>query len=107
MADVWSVVDEHRGDAPGNLDGSWRQGFRDDGPFGPLDHRNFSHEVEIGLDDLVARVASISFVAALAPLVRTEVLTRVRGMAEAHPGIAGRERFPLPHRTSVYWCSRR
>ena len=107
VAAVWSVVDEHRGGAPGNLDGTWRQAFGDDAPFFPLEQRTFAHQVEIGIDDLVARVASISFIAALDPAARSDVLARVRCIAETHPGIAGRDRFELPYWTSVYWCLRR
>jgi SAM-dependent methyltransferase len=107
VADIWSVVDEHRGDTPGNLDQTWRTSFHDDGPFEPLDERTFVHVVEVALDDLLARVSSISFIAALPPSDRTGVLERVRTIAAAHPKLNERPRFPLPYRTSIFWCRRR
>lgn len=107
VAEIWSVVDEHRGETPGNLDGSWLRAFRDDGPFGPLRQHTFFQQVDVALDDLVARVSSISFIAAMAPTARSEVLQRVRRIAEVHPDLAGREHFALPYRTSVFWCSKR
>jgi SAM-dependent methyltransferase len=107
VADVWSVVDEHRGTTPGNLDQSWRAAFTDEGPFEPLQERTFVHQVEMTVDDLVARVSSISFIAALPPPVRTSVQERVRTLAAEHPQLVGRPRFSLPYRTSAFWCRRR
>jgi SAM-dependent methyltransferase len=107
VADIWAIVDQHRGDAPGNLDQTWRGAFRDDGPFRPLEERAFAHQVEMGLDDLVARVSSISFISALPAAERTEVLERVLRVAAGHPQLSGRDRFPLPYRTTVHWCAKR
>lgn len=107
VADIWSMVDQHRGTTPGNRDQTWRTAFRDDGPFDRLQEQTFVHEVEMAVEDLVARVSSISFIAALSPATRTEILDRVRTVATAHPELAGRERFTFPYRTSVYWCRRR
>ncbi|MBW3626427.1 MAG: methyltransferase domain-containing protein [Actinobacteria bacterium] len=107
VADIWSVVDEHRGDTPGNLDQTWRTSFREDGPFQALQEQAFAHEVEMAPDDLVARVASVSFIAALPGTERADVLERVRTIIATHPELAGRPTFPLPYRTSVFWCRRR
>jgi hypothetical protein len=54
----------------------------------------------------VARVASISFIAALEPRVRDRVAAQVRELVTTHPDTRGRARFPLRYRTGVYWCER-
>lgn len=107
VADVWRAVDQHRGDTPGNLDQAWRRAFHDGGPFEPLEERTFAHQAEMALDDLVARVSSISFIAALPVAERAGVLERVRTVAGTHPDLAGRPRLRLPYRTSVFWCRTR
>lgn len=56
---------------------------------------------------LVARAASVSVVAALAEPERSEVLRRVRHLAETHPDLAGRDIVAFPYRARVFWCTRR
>lgn len=106
VAEVWGLVDEHRGDVPGNRDLRWRELFGEGGQFSPLEMRSFVHATEVTLDDLLARVSSISFIAALPPPRRGEVLDEVRRIVTSHPDLAGRSRFSLPYRTNVYWCCR-
>jgi hypothetical protein len=57
--------------------------------------------VEVDVEALVRRVASISFIAALPAEDRETVLAKVRSI------VAGRNRFELPYRTELYWCRRR
>lgn len=107
VADVWSVVDEHRGNTPENLDQTWRTSFHHDRRFQSLEERTFVHSVQMATDDLVARVSSVSFIAALPDRDWAGVLERVRAIATAHPQLSGRARFALPYRTSAFWCRRR
>ena len=104
---IWEIVDQHRGDTPGNRDLRWRAAFATAADLTPLEHRRFGHAVEVDVDGLLARVASISFIAALAPADRDAVLARVRSITAVHPDLAGRARFELPYRTELYWCRRR
>jgi hypothetical protein len=55
---------------------------------------------------VVARVASISFIAALSPRVRERVIAQVRELVLTHPETSGRRIFPLRYRTGVYWSER-
>ena len=104
---VWAIVDEHRGATPGNRDLQWQEPFARAAGFTPLAHRRFGHSVDVDLDALIARVASISFIAALSPVERDAVLERVRAVAAAHPDLTGRPSFKLPYRTDLYWCHKR
>ncbi|HEX2046139.1 MAG TPA: methyltransferase domain-containing protein [Acidimicrobiales bacterium] len=98
---IWEMVDEHRGATPGNRDLRWQEAFSTATGLTPLEHRVFRHAVEMDVEALVQRVASISFIAALAPAERDAVLRRVGSI------VRGRSRFELPYRTEVYWCRRR
>ena len=104
VAEVWGRAGRHRRQAPRNADLRWQEAFGPDAGFSPLEHRMLFHEVELGLDDLLARIASISFVADLAPRDRQGVLDDVAELVQAHPDLEGRSRFSLPYRTDVYWC---
>lgn len=107
VAEVWALVDRHRGEAPANRDLRWQDAFAGDGGgFTPLAHRRFGHTAALSLPELLARVGSISFVATLADSERRALLAEVRAVVARH-GVAGRGRIELPYRTDVYWCRRR
>ena len=100
VARIWSMVDEHRGATPGNRDLRWREPFAGDTGFTPLTTRHLSHAEAMAVDDLVARVGSISFIAALAPGEKDAFLASVRDV------VAGRDRVELPYVTELHWCRR-
>lgn len=104
---VWGIVDDYRGDAPRNLDLRWQAAFGRTAAFTQLRHRLFGHGQEVTRDELLTRVASIAFVAALPATDRERALSRVRDVVATHPDLAGRESFRLPNRTDVYWCRTR
>ena len=58
-------------------------------------------------EGVVARVASVSFVAALPEPEREGVLAEVRKLLATDPKTRGREEVELPYRTDVYWAKRR
>lgn len=106
VARVWAVVDEARGSVPGNRDLRWREAFGPRCGFSPLRHRRFSHVVTLTHDQLLARVSSISFIAALGHDDRRALLGRVGAIVDAHPDLAGSASVPLPYRCDLYWCHR-
>jgi SAM-dependent methyltransferase len=73
------------------------------GGFTPLQLRSFQHEQEMDLSLLLDRVSSTSYIAALPDDARARLLDEVRELV-ADAGLA--ERFALPHRTDVYWCTK-
>lgn len=104
---VWSVVDTCRGNAPRNRDLRWQAPLERSPAFTALAHQRFSHGQMVGPAELVTRIESISFVAALPPAQRAAVLAEVRGIVDHHPAVAGQSNFLLPYRTDLYWCRRR
>lgn len=104
VAEIWQLAGTKRRSAPRNRDLSWKQAFDGEQPLTPLRHRRFSHVQELGVEDLVARVNSIAFVASLPAAERDELLAHVRRLGSAQQRRAGGGPLQLPYRTDVYWC---
>ena len=106
VARVWGAVDEFRGPVPTNLDRDWQKAFERGDRFGPLTAVRFSHEVSLSRDDLLARVASVSFVAALPADERRSLLQRVTASIDEQPDLASSDDLTLPYRSELYLCRR-
>lgn len=104
VAEIWGLVDAKRRGAPRNRDLSWQAAFASAPGFTPLQHESFFHSQRLGIDDLIARVNSIAFVASLPPAEREDLLARVREIVGSHPDVAAGDELRLPYRTDVYWC---
>jgi SAM-dependent methyltransferase len=76
--------------------GAWREPLARSPFFGTGESRHFRFEQRFTADDLCARVASTSFVAAMPPVERDALLVRVRAVVH---GLA--EPFPFPYETEV------
>jgi SAM-dependent methyltransferase len=77
------------------------------GGFTPLELWTQAWEQPCDPDLLVARAESVSVVGSLPPADKERVLDRIRHLADTHPDLAGRSRFPFPYTTRVYRCRRR
>lgn len=100
------LIEPHRGDAPRYLEGRWRAAFERTALFTPLKHARFELEHELDAEGVVARVTSISFIAALPAEERARVADEVRALVAGDPATRGRRRLMLSYRTDVYWCER-
>jgi SAM-dependent methyltransferase len=100
---IWNELDALRGDTPSAWSFKWREAFTESAGFSPLHTATFRHEQQSGRDGLVARVMSISFVAAGPQAPRDELETQLRAACDA-AGVG--EQFGLPYNTFVYWCRR-
>lgn len=74
---ITALLEPVRGDAPRHAMGAWREVFERPGPFTQVDGFELEFTQELGRDGLLDRVGSISFVAALEPEPRAELLARV------------------------------
>jgi SAM-dependent methyltransferase len=106
VARLSEIIEPHRGDVPRYVSRRWERAFATTPLFGPLEEREFSFAHELDGETLVARVASISFVAALPPEQRERVLADVRQLAATHAALGGKGTFPLPYRTAVFVAER-
>ena len=102
VARLSDIIEPHRGDVPRFVSRKWERAFEATELFGPLEERQFGFAQEMDAETLAARVASISFIAALSDDERARVLAEVRELAETHPATAGKATFPLPYRTAVF-----
>lgn len=107
VARLTAIMEAHRRGTPGYRAGGWRPAFERTTLFTPLERAEFRLEHELTPDGVVARVASVSFIAALSDAAREDVLGQVRKLLAEDPETRGRATVVLPYRTDVYWCGRR
>jgi SAM-dependent methyltransferase len=100
------IIEPYRGTAPKVASGSWKEAFERTELFTPIERARFAFVHQIDVATVVARVTSISFIAALDSGVRERIVEQVRELVATHPETRGREVFPLRYRTGVYWCDR-
>jgi SAM-dependent methyltransferase len=117
---IWNVKDEsvdwvrrlgeifepYRGDSPKVALGLWKEAFDRTTLFTPLERARFAFVHETDVATAIARVTSISFVAALPDAEVERIVGKVRELLATHPETRGRKLFPLRYRTGVYWCER-
>jgi SAM-dependent methyltransferase len=85
-----------RGRLTAQREGKWRAPLAASPLFGEPETAEFRYEQQFTGDDLVDRVASTSFVAAMADDERRPLLDQVRALAAGRP-----EPFPFPYLTEV------
>jgi ubiquinone/menaquinone biosynthesis C-methylase UbiE len=100
------IIESYRGSAPRVASGAWKDAFERTDLFTPIERARFSFVHQTDTATVVARVTSISFIAALAPRVRERVVAQVRELLASHPDTREHRVFPLRYRTGVYWCER-
>jgi SAM-dependent methyltransferase len=100
------IIEAYRGNAPRVASGAWKEAFERTELFTPIERARFSFVHETDTPTVVARVTSISFIAAMAPRVRERVVDQVHELLATHPDTRGQRVFPLRYRTGVYWCDR-
>ena len=64
----------------------------------------FAHPLD--RQSVVQRTASTSFVAAMEPERRAEVLARVKAFFDTNADTRDPETIGIPHTAEVYWCRR-
>jgi SAM-dependent methyltransferase len=120
LALVWNVRDEsvpwvarmtailapYVGDAPRHQSGAWKQPFPAPA-FEPLACARFPHAHAGTVDDvLIARVMSVSFVAALPAAERATIEGELRRLVADEPTLAGRDTIVFPYVTEAYHARR-
>lgn len=106
VAGLTELMEPYRGGAPRYFGDVWRAAFERTELFTPLRHGQFALVHELDADGVVARVTSVSFIAALSENERAEIVEHVRSLLATHPETRGRTTFGLPYCTDVFWCER-
>lgn len=78
---IEAIIAPYREDTPAYRSGVWRAAFERTPFFGPFDERQFPNLQVLDTEALVARVASISFIAALPAFERRRVIRKVQALA--------------------------
>jgi hypothetical protein len=95
------AADYERG-RPGYPARGWRRALDATGRFAPLTERVVPHPVEVDVETLAARVASLSYIALLPPTRRQRLLDAVRDLV-TEPGIVKvNGALITPYRTHVF-----
>jgi SAM-dependent methyltransferase len=106
VAAITAIITPYEGDAPRYYTGQWKRPFEGQALFSPLRLTEFPHRHEGGFEQVVIdRIASVSFIAALAEAEREAVLAKLRALqtrfaALCEPVIA------FPYVTQA-WCAER
>jgi SAM-dependent methyltransferase len=101
-----AIIEPHRGDTPTHRSGAWRRSLDRSARFSSLQRHTFRYEQRLTPDEVVDRVASVSFIAALPPGEYETVAGQVRALLAHDPQTRGLDEIVLPYRTDVYWCDR-
>ena len=104
VALMQEVIGAYRGDTPQRTRSDWRGQLAATGLFTPLTERTVPNMVRADIDVLLARSASISFIAALPDSERAGVLDDVRAIVAADPAAWEDDDLALPYVTEVTWA---
>ncbi|MGH8910302.1 MAG: class I SAM-dependent methyltransferase [Egibacteraceae bacterium] len=104
VARLSALLDRHAGDAPRHRDLAWRPALAASPRFGPLTERAFRHDHAGTAATHRDRVASVSFIACLAPPERAAFLDEVTALLTRHADPDG---LVMPYRTTVFWTALR
>ena len=107
VARLSELMEPYRRDAPGYRSGAWREAFERTTLFGRLGHAAAWLVHRLPPEGVVARVASVSFIAALPEGGREAVLKEVRNLLATDPQTRGRDEIELPYRTDAFWTRAR
>jgi SAM-dependent methyltransferase len=99
QAELARVMKGYRGATPSHDNGAWRTAFHDTRLFGPLAQETFPMEQVVDRGQLVARVLSVSFMAALPVDEQAAVAGEVTEIAEKYG-----DPVALRYTTTAYWC---
>lgn len=103
VARLNEIIDAADDGHPRFRTGEWREAFDRTALFEPLQEATLASVQHARPDEIVDRVASISYIAAMGDENRERVLQDVRHLLATDPATAGLERIDLPHVVHVYW----
>jgi SAM-dependent methyltransferase len=84
QAAISEIIEPHRGSTPSFMTGEWRGALERTRLFGASAEHRVPYEQSLSVEHLIDRVLSVSFIAALSPVARDEVESKVRALAQPH-----------------------
>jgi SAM-dependent methyltransferase len=107
VARVQRRVHQHVGQTPKQRTSRWREALAASRRFTELTERRIAHVLRGDRDALLARIASVSYIAALADRDRRRVLEDVGEIVAEDPQTRESDQLDMPYVTHVTWCRRR
>jgi SAM-dependent methyltransferase len=103
VARFGEIVNRLEGDTPRYHHGAWRKVFPCEG-FGPLNEQHFGHVHRGDPEDvIITRAKSVSFIAALAPERREEVVEELRALIAGEAALRGQAEVEFPYETAAFY----
>jgi SAM-dependent methyltransferase len=102
-----ALVHEHVEGAPQQRTSPWAEELEQTGLFTPLKQETFPNVVPGDLETLLARISSVSYVAALEDPERMRLLDAVREVVASDPETMDQAEIRMPYTTHLAWCRRR
>jgi hypothetical protein len=102
-----ALVHEHVKGSPQQRTSRWAEELEQTGLFTPLQQETFPNIVRGDVETLLARISSVSYVAALEDAERMRLLDAVRAVVASDPETMDQTEFRMPYTTHVAWCRRR
>jgi SAM-dependent methyltransferase len=105
--EMWGIMDRFEKKAPWRDHDNWRDtALGDRKGFGELHSAEFQHSQRLSPDDVVARFASVSHIAALDAAGQERALAEVREILTTHPDTVGLGEVTIPYRVDAFWAER-
>lgn len=106
VARIGAILDRREGDTPRHATGEWRRLFPSR-HFGPLHESEFVHGHTGDPEDVIlARVKSVSFIAALPTDELARVEAEVRAVIDGEASLNGAREVTFPYVTRACWAER-
>jgi SAM-dependent methyltransferase len=102
-----ALVHEHVKGSPQQRTSRWTDELEQTGLFTPLAQETFPNVVPGDLETLLARISSVSYVAALEDAERMRLLDAVREVVASDPETMDQTEIRMPYTTHVACCRRR
>jgi ubiquinone/menaquinone biosynthesis C-methylase UbiE len=87
QAAISEIIEPYRGSIPSFMTGEWRETLEQTRLFVASAEHQIPYEQSLTVEQLIDRVLSVSFVAALSPTMREDVAGRVRALAQHHQAV--------------------
>jgi MOSC domain-containing protein YiiM/SAM-dependent methyltransferase len=107
VAELGRLIHALAGDSPQARGGRWRDDLAKVGLFMPWTCIEVPHRQAMTPDEVLERVASVSFVAAGPASTRATLLEQVARLLATDPATAGHAGIELPYQSEVMWAARR
>ncbi|HEY2317100.1 MAG TPA: methyltransferase domain-containing protein [Solirubrobacteraceae bacterium] len=107
IGEMRALIAERAGQPPRRHAQHWGRQLEASGLFTPLVEEVFGNPVRVDVATLLARVASLSYVAVLDDAARSELLDEVARLVTVEGAVGADGRLDTPYRTHVTWGRRR